>query len=269
MIRANSLGSAFGEFVSIFNRFSTTRSWSSSSTQRLKSFQAIVIFCVFIKIVAGRSLYSRGDALRENLSSDINAINMYTNNQSAPKICSFQLDTDAAQLSLTGRITVITKFNSDDLVMRQVILFNKLESRFRNGGFLNTQFVVVFTENSESNLNATLLNSTASDTMTSDSNPTSDSTNDSRMDPIERYPTVYNVTVLKENRMQEGDPNRSPFEGFETHACYVFDPCGRLTYIIYYPWSVIQRPFVKASILSTNYDHPCGKCEVGSNINFF
>lgn len=264
MKRIDSVASRISEFVSFANRFSTIRSWSLSSSHSRHSLFAIVTYCLLlINVVAGRSLYSNADAhFRKNLSTDVNAINMYSNNQSSPKVCSFRLDTDTAQLTLTGRITVITKFSNDHFVMRQVIMFNKLESRFRNGGFVNTQFAVVYAENSEANTNPTTPSSIEDTTPDTDS--TNDSTNFTVPDPIERIPTVYNVTVLKENRVDIDNTNRSPFEFFEPHACYVFDPCGRLTYIIYYPWSTIQRPFVKASILSTNFDHPCGKCEVFS-----
>lgn len=254
--------SKLSEFVpSLFpNRVSSIiRSWPTSSLHHV-----LIAFSLLINAVAGRHLYPNAhDALRDNLSTDVNAINMYTNNLASPKLCSFRLDTDSAQLSLNGRITVITKFNTDLYVMRQVIMFNKLESRFRNGGFLNTQFVVVYTENGEASATSSPIETTT--TTASETNTTSENLQFARTDPIERIPTVYNVTVLKENLLEADNPIRSPFEGFETHACYVFDTCGRLAYIIYYPWSNIQRPFVKASILSTNFDHPCGKCEVGSS----
>lgn len=257
------------------------RSWSLSS-----SFHVMVLmtFGILIGTVAGRpTAYKRthADAFRGNLSNDVNAINAYVRNQAAPKVCSFLLDAETAdRLSLDGRITVVIRFSSEMLVMRQVIMFNKLESRFRKGGFLNTQFVVVYADGSE----ATAANATQSrphtttSTSGADTTTTGDETSASdddaaAHDMIERIPTVYNVTVLKENHPVGGSTSRdaahrSPFAAFEQQACYVFDTCGRLAYIIYYPWSSIHRPFVKAAILSSHFDHPCGKCEVGGIVPF-
>lgn len=55
--------------------------------------------------------------------------------------------------------------------------------------------------------------------------------------------------------------NDSPFALFDLRSVYIFDNCGQLVYTVYYPWSNIFRPFVKAAILSTIYDEPCG-CNV-------
>lgn len=52
----------------------------------------------------------------------------------------------------------------------------------------------------------------------------------------------------------------TPFNQFDLRSAYIFDNCGRLVYIIYHPWSSVQRPYVKASILSTFFDAPCGEC---------
>lgn len=50
--------------------------------------------------------------------------------------------------------------------------------------------------------------------------------------------------------------------GMGNNQAYIFDQCRRLTYIIVPPWSHIQFPYVKAAILSSIYDAPCGECEV-------
>lgn len=44
----------------------------------------------------------------------------------------------------------------------------------------------------------------------------------------------------------------------EDRSVYVLDNCGRISYVIHYPYSSVQKPFVKASILSTIFDKPCG-----------
>uniref|UniRef100_A0A7G3AWX9 Putative selenoprotein p n=1 Tax=Lutzomyia longipalpis TaxID=7200 RepID=A0A7G3AWX9_LUTLO len=51
-------------------------------------------------------------------------------------------------------------------------------------------------------------------------------------------------------------------QNMSKNQVYVIDHCSRLVYIIVPPWSFIQYPYVKASILSTIYDAPCGSCNV-------
>ncbi|XP_011499983.1 PREDICTED: uncharacterized protein LOC105363878 [Ceratosolen solmsi marchali] len=41
----------------------------------------------------------------------------------------------------------------------------------------------------------------------------------------------------------------------------VIDRCGRLTYEVIVPWSILHFPYVKAAILSTYNDEPCGYCQ--------
>ncbi|XP_071450220.1 uncharacterized protein [Hetaerina americana] len=40
----------------------------------------------------------------------------------------------------------------------------------------------------------------------------------------------------------------------------VFDRCGRLTFHVIMPWSMLTYPYVKAALLSTFHDEPCGPC---------
>ncbi|XP_043252291.1 uncharacterized protein LOC122397272 [Colletes gigas] len=40
----------------------------------------------------------------------------------------------------------------------------------------------------------------------------------------------------------------------------VLDRCGRLTYQVIIPWSILYFPYVKAAILSTYKEEPCGPC---------
>ncbi|XP_076633412.1 uncharacterized protein LOC143347786 isoform X2 [Colletes latitarsis] len=40
----------------------------------------------------------------------------------------------------------------------------------------------------------------------------------------------------------------------------VLDHCGRLTYQVIIPWSILYFPYVKAAILSTYKEEPCGPC---------
>ncbi|XP_021712557.1 uncharacterized protein LOC110681097, partial [Aedes aegypti] len=48
---------------------------------------------------------------------------------------------------------------------------------------------------------------------------------------------------------------------------YVVDRCSRISYIIEPPWSLIQYSYVKAAVLSTMYDRPCGECDVDNFLN--
>ncbi|XP_043472291.1 J domain-containing protein DDB_G0295729-like isoform X3 [Leptopilina heterotoma] len=41
----------------------------------------------------------------------------------------------------------------------------------------------------------------------------------------------------------------------------VVDGCGQLTYQVIVPWSILHFPYVKAAILSTFNDEPCGACK--------
>lgn len=51
------------------------------------------------------------------------------------------------------------------------------------------------------------------------------------------------------------------FSRFEDRSIYIFDNCGRIVYIIHFPYSTVLKPFVKAAVLSTIYDKPCGYCD--------
>lgn len=106
--------------------------------------------------------------------------------------------------------------------MRQVVLLSKLEARFHNAGYANVKFFIA----------------------------TQNQTNADRIRSVSRQMEV--VTV---NEMQSG-----PFSGLEDRSAYVFDTCGRHVYVIHYPYSSVQKPFVKAAVLSTIYDQPCGYC---------
>lgn len=41
----------------------------------------------------------------------------------------------------------------------------------------------------------------------------------------------------------------------------VIDRCGKLAYQVIVPWSILHFPYVKAAILSTHKDDPCGHCD--------
>ncbi|XP_053667545.1 uncharacterized protein LOC128717894 [Anopheles marshallii] len=74
----------------------------------------------------------------------------------------------------------------------------------------------------------------------------------------------YNLTVYP-NRL---NANRTfSLFGLREFQVYVIDRCSRVSYIIQPPWSLIQYAYVKAAVLSTFYDRPCGKCELENFLN--
>uniref|UniRef100_A0A182JSN7 Selenoprotein P N-terminal domain-containing protein n=1 Tax=Anopheles christyi TaxID=43041 RepID=A0A182JSN7_9DIPT len=74
----------------------------------------------------------------------------------------------------------------------------------------------------------------------------------------------YNLTVYP-NHLNE---NRTfALFGLREFQVYVIDRCSRVSYIIQPPWSLIQYAYVKAAVLSTFYDRPCGKCELENFLN--
>lgn len=127
-------------------------------------------------------------------------------------------------------------------------MLNKLEARFRLAGYKYIHFIII---------SAPSNNSTQEDPNTV--NKLKIQKSNRTMNISENLKNMAsNVTVLN----ADADSDNDYFRDFNVGSAYVFDQCSRLAYIIYYPWSSIQRPYVKASILSTIYDDPCGECDV-------
>lgn len=42
---------------------------------------------------------------------------------------------------------------------------------------------------------------------------------------------------------------------------YVLDECGRVAYVFPFPFSYLKKPLIKAAVLSTIHDRPCGPCD--------
>lgn len=103
-----------------------------------------------------------------------------------------------------------------------MVLLSKLEARFHSAGHANVKFFVA----------------------------TRNATNTARMRNVSRQLEVLTVNDTQSNQ----------FSTLEDRSVYVFDRCGRIVYVIHYPYSSVQKPFVKAAILSTIYDQPCGYC---------
>ncbi len=134
-------------------------------------------------------------------------------------------------------------------------MLNKLEARFRSAGYRNIHFIIL---SEQSNNNTQDDARTVNKLKIRKSNRT--------MNISENLKNMAsNITVLD----ADADSDNEYFRDFNLGSAYVFDQCARLAYIIYYPWSSIQRPYVKASILSTIYDAPCGECDVSQMWNDF
>lgn len=101
-------------------------------------------------------------------------------------------------------------------------LLSKLEVRFNNAGFHEYVKFVIITNN-KTNINR-----------------------------IRNYSRQLDVITVS---------NSSRFAQLEDRSIYIFNDCGQVVFVIHYPFSSVQKPFVKAAILSAVYDEPCGACE--------
>ncbi|KAG8233156.1 hypothetical protein J437_LFUL014108 [Ladona fulva] len=66
------------------------------------------------------------------------------------------------------------------------------------------------------------------------------------------------VPVLQDNDILS--PSIWELMGAAKDDIMVFDRCGHLTYHVIMPWSLLTYPYVKAAVLSTYHDKPCGPC---------
>lgn len=167
-----------------------------------------------------------------NISIENHVLSSTGSTSTAFDICeSFETHKESKRLQLRDhRVTVVMKLFWQ-LWSRQVVLLSKLEARFHNAGHTNVQFIIV----------------------------TRNETNAERIRNISRQLEVIIVNTTE----------TSQFAQLEDRSAYIFDNCGRIVYIIHYPYSSVQKPFVKAAILSTIYDQPCGYCAstVSQNIS--
>lgn len=143
---------------------------------------------------------------------------------------------NVSELNLLGKITIINKFIGIQQPRYQATMLSKLDTRFRSAGYMNIQFAFVYPlaeQRKRSNGSA------------------------------DGVPQTLLSASVQQNLIVISDQSQSTdLQKLIAGATYVIDPCGRLAYIIYFPWSSIQNPFVKAAILSTVYDAPCGPCHV-------
>lgn len=132
---------------------------------------------------------------------------------------------DAESLILHDRefvVTVVMKL-SWQLWLRQVTLLGKLEARFYSAGYTNVRFMVL-------------------------------TRNETNVQRIRHASPLVDVILVKNTQINQ-------FSMLEDRSIYILDDCGRIVYIIHFPYSSVQKPFVKAAVLSTIYDLPCGRCK--------
>lgn len=151
-------------------------------------------------------------------------------------VCNQLNMSNVSELNLLGKITIINKFIGIQQPRYQATMLSKLDSRFRSAGYMNIQFAFVY--------------------------PLAEQRKRSN-GSVDGVPQTLLSASVQHNLIVISDPSQSTdLQKLISGATYVIDPCGRLAYIIYFPWSSIQNPFVKAAILSTIYDAPCGPCHV-------
>lgn len=84
------------------------------------------------------------------------------------------------------------------------------------------------------------------------------------LDNVTSIAAGYNISVYPNPLNENGT---YAMYGLKEFQVYVLDRCSRIAYIIEPPWSLIQYSYVKAAVLSTLYDRPCGECDVDNFLN--
>ncbi|XP_055628961.1 uncharacterized protein LOC129770256 isoform X2 [Toxorhynchites rutilus septentrionalis] len=87
---------------------------------------------------------------------------------------------------------------------------------------------------------------------------------DDFLDNVTSIAASYNISVYPNPLNENGT---FAMFGLKEFQVYVLDQCSRITYIIEPPWSLIQYSYVKAAVLSTLYDRPCGPCDFDNFLN--
>lgn len=136
---------------------------------------------------------------------------------------------------------------------RQAVMLESLSTRLRKSGFPDVRFFVIA--------------------------PPPDLTEDKTEDDYEievwrKITATYeieefaNTNLFFEDSESEvifiqDDPQFRIWERFRASKdqVVVIDRCGQLTYQVMVPWSILYFPYVKAAILSTYQEDPCGGCD--------
>ncbi|XP_058450141.1 uncharacterized protein LOC131429789 [Malaya genurostris] len=127
----------------------------------------------------------------------------------------------------------------------QIELYHTLLDRFESNGFRDVQFIVAATESLHPN-------------------ETDFGDFDDFLDNATSIAAGHNISVYPNPLNENGT---FAMFGLKEFQVYVLDRCSRIAYIIEPPWSLIQYSYVKAAVLSTLYDRPCGDCDVDNFLN--
>ncbi|XP_011871383.1 PREDICTED: uncharacterized protein LOC105563963 isoform X2 [Vollenhovia emeryi] len=139
---------------------------------------------------------------------------------------------------------------------RQAVMLELLSSRFRKSGFPDIRFFAI---------------SPASDSSAENERSEED------LDEIEAWRAIgakhedslAGHDFLRSNGSEiillQDDPQSRMWERFRASRdqVVVIDRCGKLAYHVLVPWSILYYPYVKAAILSTHEEDPCGGCDPG------
>lgn len=138
---------------------------------------------------------------------------------------------------------------------RQAVMLELLSTRLRKSGFPDIRFFVIspFSDSTEENK--------------------SRSEDDLEIETWREIEAKYEMESFVDEDFLKGngseiiflqdDPQSRIWERFHAsrEQAIVIDRCGKLTYHVIVPWSILFFPYVKAAILSTYKEDPCGGCD--------
>ncbi|XP_029177029.1 probable serine/threonine-protein kinase DDB_G0282963 [Nylanderia fulva] len=151
-----------------------------------------------------------------------------------------------------GRVSVLTFLDPTwQYSFRQAVMLKLLSSRLRKSGFPDIRFFVIAPLH----------------------DLTEDKTEDD--DEIETWreiaamfgedPDINDFLTTKDNEPEiiYLEDEFRIWERFRAskNQVVIIDRCGQLTYHVMVPWSILYFPYVKAAILSTYKEDPCGGCD--------
>ncbi|XP_012216128.1 uncharacterized protein [Linepithema humile] len=154
-----------------------------------------------------------------------------------------------------GRVSVLAFLDPAWLYSyRQAVMLQLLSSRLRKSGFPDIRFFVItpppdlMEDKSENEIEIEAWRDIAAMSET-------------------RHIVNAKDQLLKDDgpemiNLQDG-PRFRMWERFRASKdqVVVIDRCGKLTYQVIVPWSILYFPYVKAAILSTYQEDPCGGCD--------
>ncbi|KOC69724.1 Selenoprotein Pa [Habropoda laboriosa] len=145
---------------------------------------------------------------------------------------------------------------------RQAIMLEMLQKKFEKSGFTNILFFVV-----------TPLSDISEDNMENNVEVKAWREISRNRQKSEYYLATEGILLNEFTRKKESviflrdSPELRIWESFHASKdeVVVVDRCGKLTYQVIVPWSILYFPYVKAAILSTYKEDPCGPCDEESD----